>query len=107
MGDALDATEARFAKAQAANVGTFAPSPMANAELALREARRYTERFQNDPDLVRQSMSLFFGETMGDKTLGLIAEANDALMRGDIRTYNTMVTMTARGRRTAVRTSCS
>lgn len=81
--NALEATEARFAKAQAADVGTYAPNQLASAEQALREARRFTERLQHDPDLGRQSMSLFFGETMGEKTLGLIAKANAALVQAE------------------------
>lgn len=81
--NALEATEARFAKAQAADVGTYAPNQLASAEQALREARRFTERLQHDPDLARQSMSLFFGETMSDKTLGLIASANEALTQAE------------------------
>ena len=80
---ALEATETRLAKAQSSDVGTYSPSQLASAESSLREARRYAERLQDDPDLVNQSMSLFFGETMGDKTLALISKANDALTQAE------------------------
>ena len=76
---ALEATETRLAKAQASDVGTYSPGQLTSAESALREARRYTERLQDDPELVNQSMSLLFGETMGDKTLALISKANASL----------------------------
>ncbi|HVL01321.1 MAG TPA: hypothetical protein VM553_16000 [Dongiaceae bacterium] len=76
---ALEATEARLAKAQASDVGTYSPSQLAKAESALQEARRYTEHLQDDPDLVNQSMSLLYGESMGDKTLALISKANESL----------------------------
>lgn len=77
--DALKITESRVAVAQSNNVDIYAPSQMADAIDALGEARRYTERFLADPENVNQSISLFFGDTMGDKALSLIAQANEAL----------------------------
>ena len=77
--DALKLTESRVAVAQSNNVDIYAPSQMAEAKDALSEARRYTERFLADPENVNQSISLFFGDTMGDKALSLIAQANEAL----------------------------
>ena len=77
--DALKITESRVAVAQSNNVDIYAPRQMAEAKDALGEARRYTERFQSDPENVNRSISLFFGDTMGDKALSLIAQANAAL----------------------------
>lgn len=81
--NALEVSEARYAKAQASNVETYAPRQMSDAESALREARRYSERFQDNPDLVNKSMSLLFGETLGQQTLALIEQANDALTQAE------------------------
>ncbi|RLU02189.1 MAG: hypothetical protein D9N11_10455, partial [Ketobacter sp.] len=77
--DALKITESRVAVAKSNNVDIYSPNQMAAAKEALAEARRYTERFQADPENVNRSISLFFGDTMGDKALSLIARANEAL----------------------------
>lgn len=77
--DALKITESRVAVAKSNNVDIYSPNQMAAAKDALAEARRYTERFQADPENVNRSISLFFGDTMGDKALSLIAQANEAL----------------------------
>ena len=77
--DALQATETRYAKAQAEDVDTYAPAQMDRAARALTEARQYAERFQDNPALVDQSVSLFLGDTMGQHVLSLITKANNAL----------------------------
>ena len=77
--DALKITESRMAVAQTNNVDIYAPNQMEQAKEALLEARRYSDRFQADPENVNRSISLFFGDTMGEKALELIARANAAL----------------------------
>ena len=81
--DALQATETRYAKAQAEDVDTYAPAQMDRAARALTEARQYAERFQNNPALVDQSISLFLGDTMGQHVLSLITKANNALAEAE------------------------
>ena len=81
--EALQITEARLAQAQAENAELYAPHDMDEAKAALGEARRYSDRIQADPKNVNESISLFFGETMGEKTLALISTANDALGRAE------------------------
>lgn len=81
--EALKITEARVAVAQSNNVDVYAPTQMAVAKDALAEARRYSDRFQADPDNVNRSISLFFGDSMGDKALALIAKANTALEQAE------------------------
>ncbi|MCG8669288.1 MAG: hypothetical protein MI867_07720 [Pseudomonadales bacterium] len=79
----LEALEARVAAAQANDVSTFAPYDMDKALDALGSARRYYEEFMLEPQKVNKSVSLFFGETLGQKTLSLISEANAALVRAE------------------------
>ena len=83
VSEAIATTEARMAKAQADNTEMFAPSHMDEAMQALSDARRYSERFQQDPSSVNDSISLFFGDSMGEKALSLISQANDALTRAE------------------------
>jgi len=80
---ALQVTEERMAKAQSNNVELYSPQQMYQARSALAEARRYSKRFQSDPESVNSSISLFFGDSMGGKALSLIAQANDALTRAE------------------------
>lgn len=77
--EALETTENRFAKAQANDVDVYSPGQLAHAKSALSEARRYLERFQVDPGLANRSNSLFFGDTLGNAALTLIARADEAL----------------------------
>lgn len=79
----LEALEARMSEAQANDVTRFAPYDMKDATSALNSARRYYEDFRLEPQNVNKSVSLFFGETMGQKTLGLISKANAALGRAE------------------------
>lgn len=79
----LQNLETRIAKAQSNDVALFSPDDMDSALGALAEARSYYERFQFEPQNVNKSISLFFGDTMGDKALSLIAKANAALNRAE------------------------
>lgn len=81
--EALQITESRVAKAQASNVDLYAPRELEKAKQALTEARRYYERFQAEPHRVNDSISMFFSDTLGSKTLELITEADLALSQAE------------------------
>lgn len=83
VSQAIQQLESRVAQAQADNVATFSPRHMDEALSALDDARGYYERFQLEPDNVSKPISLFFGETMGEKTMKLIARANQALNQAE------------------------
>ena len=79
VAESLEALEQRISKAQANEYAVYAPGAMDKALSSLESARNYYERFRLEPDNVNKSISLFFGDTMGEKALSLISEANAAL----------------------------
>ena len=90
--EALQITEARLAQAQAENAELYAPNDMDEAKAALGEARRYSDRIQADPKNVNESISLFFGETMGEKTLALFRRDHMGVV---FQSFHLIPTMTA------------
>ncbi|MDX1694898.1 MAG: hypothetical protein R3208_14120 [Ketobacteraceae bacterium] len=83
IAESLEALEQRMSKAQANEVARYAPRQLDRANAALEGARDYYQRFRMQPGNVNKSISLFFGDTMGEKALSLISEANDALTRAE------------------------
>lgn len=83
VSESLEALEQRVAKAQANEYAVYAPRAMDQALASLDSARNYYERFRMEPDNVNKSISLFFGDTMGEKALSLISEANAALNQAE------------------------
>ena len=79
----MEALEKRIATAQAGDTATFAPREMRYALSSLADARKYFDEFKIEPEKINKSVSLFFGDSMGEETLTLLAKASKALDRAE------------------------
>lgn len=79
----MEVLEKRVATAQAEDVGVFAPADMRYALSSLADARKYFDQFKVEPEKINKPVSLFFGDSMGEETLSLLAKATKALDRAE------------------------
>ena len=79
----MEAMEKRIATAQAGDVATFSPDDMSSALRSLAQARRYYDQFKLDPEKINKSASLFFGDSLGEETMSLLAKASESLNRAE------------------------
>ncbi len=79
----MGAMEKRIAIAQAGGVAMFSPEDMSSALRSLAQARRYYDQFKLEPGKINKSASLFFGDSLGEETLTLLAKASESLNRAE------------------------